>query len=359
MSKPALEKTDIPDAAHLCAMPALLLDWYDRHKRSMPWRDTPTPYRVLVSEIMLQQTQVDTVIPYFRRFVEELPGFSALAAVDDERLLKLWQGLGYYRRAHNLKKAARQVAEQYDGVLPADYDAIRALPGVGDYTAGAVASIAFGIAVPAVDGNVLRVMARLTGWEADIAAASTKTSCAGLLRGLIPLGRAGDFTQALMELGALVCRPGEQAKCSICPLTGLCTAHREERVARLPVKTPARARREENRTILMLSQEERLLIRKRSGRGLLSGLYEPANLEGWLSSDDIAGWVEARSGRVEAITPLGEADHHFSHITWHMRGWLVHTKNMAPSDGFFATPDDLRKTYALPAAFRHFIEQVL
>ena len=201
-----------------------LLQWFSEHARVLPWRSDPTPYHVWVSEIMLQQTRVAAVLDYYRRFMEALPAVADLAAVEEERLMKLWQGLGYYNRARNLQKAARQVMTEFGGAFPRTYEEIRSLAGVGDYTAGAIASIAFGIPVPAVDGNVLRVLARVLGDERDIGRQSTKDWARAALLDIIPAGQPGNFNQAMMELGATVCLPNGAPLCGQCPAAPFCEA---------------------------------------------------------------------------------------------------------------------------------------
>ena len=198
-----------------------LLHWFWANHRVLPFRSDPTPYHVWVSEIMLQQTRVAAAVPYYERFVQELPDIPALAACEEERLLKLWEGLGYYSRVRNLQKAARIVCEQYGGQLPGDLAALKKLPGIGDYTAGAIASIGFGVPAPAVDGNVLRVFARLYNDEGDIMQPAVKASTTQKVMAQQPAEAPGDFNQALMELGALVCTPG-QPDCAACPLQALC-----------------------------------------------------------------------------------------------------------------------------------------
>jgi len=254
-----------------------LLEWYRDNARRLPWREDPTPYHVWVSEIMLQQTRVAAVLGYYARFLEELPDVAALAAVEEERLLKLWQGLGYYNRARNLQAAARQIMEKHGGVFPADYAAVRALKGVGDYTAGAICSIAFGLPVPAVDGNVLRVVARICGDDGDITTPAMKKRVSAALEEIIPLQAAGEFTQAMMELGATVCLPNGAPLCAQCPAREFCVARREERTAQLPVKAPKKARRTEERTVWLIFHRGKVALRRRPEKGLLAGLWEFPN----------------------------------------------------------------------------------
>ena len=240
-------------------LPIPLLVWYRENARTLPWRSDPTPYHVWVSEIMLQQTRVAAVLDYYRRFLEAAPDVSTLAALPQDRLMKLWQGLGYYSRARNLQKAAKQVTEDHGGVFPNTYESIRALAGVGDYTAGAISSIAFGLPVPAVDGNVLRVCARITGDSGDIAAPATKKRAAAALADIVPLDAPGDFNQALMELGATVCLPNGAPLCAKCPASDFCRAFQEGRTGELPVKPARKARRVEERTVYLFFYRDSVL----------------------------------------------------------------------------------------------------
>ena len=225
-------------------MPALaekLLPWFEVNRRVLPFRQDPTPYHIWISEIMLQQTRMTAAVPYYQRFVAELPDPAALAACDPDRLRKLWQGLGYYSRAANLQKAAKILCEQYGGALPASFDELRALPGIGDYTAGAIASIGFGLPVPAVDGNVLRVFARLYNDDSDVTLPETKRLFTARVVQQLPADRPGDFNQALMELGALVCLPNGAPQCDSCPVASLCLGMAAGRAEQLPVKPAKKA----------------------------------------------------------------------------------------------------------------------
>ncbi len=334
-----------------------LLTWYRQNARVLPWRSEPTPYRVWVSEIMLQQTRVEAVIPYFHRFVEALPHVAALADAPEEQLLKLWEGLGYYSRARNLQKAARQVMERHGGQLPADYEQLLTLPGVGEYTAGAVASIAFGIPTPAVDGNVLRVVARVCASEADIALPEVKRACREALAAQIPPRQAGDFTQAMMELGATVCLPNGQPRCLLCPFAGVCEGYRRGNAPLLPVKTGKKPRRMEQRTIAVVISQGRTLIRRRAGKGLLAGLWEPLNLEGALASPQVKTLLEELGLDPLRMLPLGPAKHIFTHIEWQMQGWLVQVAEAEPLPGWvWADAAALDKGHPLPSAFKVYTE---
>lgn len=330
----------------LSLLPIPLLEWFRDHARVLPWRSDPTPYHVWLSEIMLQQTRVAAVLDYYRRFLDAAPTVGDLADLPEDRLLKLWQGLGYYNRARNLQKAARIIQTQYAGVFPRDFSSIRALPGVGDYTAGAIASIAFGLPVPAVDGNVLRVVARITGDDRDIATPAMKRSVTEALSDIIPTRAAGDFNQALMELGATVCLPNGAPLCAQCPAATFCTAFLEERTGELPVKSKKKARRVEERTVWLIFHADSVALRRRPAYGLLANLWEfPNELNGSASLSD---W----GIRPRCDAYAGQAKHIFSHIEWHMTLRAVETDDDALPDGWvWANRHDLDQQYAVPGAF--------
>lgn len=331
-----------------------LLTWYDSNARVLPWREDATPYRVWVSEIMLQQTRVEAVKPYFERFTRELPDVQALAQVPEDRLLKLWEGLGYYNRVRNMQKAAQKVVNEFAGGLPADYQQLLALPGIGSYTAGAIASIAYQICVPAVDGNVLRVVSRLTASRDDILKQSVKKRMEQLVGDVIPAERPGAFNQALMELGAMVCVPNGMARCDSCPLRELCEARKQGIVMELPQKTPKKARKLEDRTVLVVRDGEKVAIHRRPLKGLLAGLYEFPNVEGFLSDDEVLAFLKGRKLSPIRIQKLEPSKHIFSHIEWHMIGYVVRVEeleDMDISDWIFIEPQDTRRDYPIPAAF--------
>ena len=337
----------------------LLLDWYRQNRRDLPWRESRDPYRVLVSEIMLQQTRAETVKPYFHRFLSVLPTVADLAAADEPTLLKLWEGLGYYSRVRNLQKAARVVMEQHGGEIPADFDTLLALPGVGRYTAGAVASIAFGIPVPAVDGNVLRVMARLTGDPTDVLSAAAKKNAEDALAPHVPEQDAGDFTQSLIELGALVCTPGGDPHCGDCPLHLLCVANREGKQAELPVRLAKTKRRVEDRTVLVIRWSDRdgnlyVALRKRPPEGLLGGLYEFPCLEGHADVSAVREHLSELGLSVSYVRSLPSAKHLFSHIEWRMIGYgveLTAPPTAETEDWIWARSDEVDGYYTLPSAY--------
>ena len=332
-------------------LPIPLLEWFRDNARKLPWRDDPTPYHVWLSEIMLQQTRVAAVLDYYRRFLEEAPNAAALAALPEERLMKLWQGLGYYSRARNLQKAAKVVVEEYAGEFPSDFAAVRALPGVGDYTAGAICSIAFGQAVPAVDGNVLRVYARIMGDDGDITTPQMKKKVTENLKRVIPVNAAGTFNQALMELGATVCLPNGAPLCERCPAKEFCAALAQERVGDLPVKAPKKPRRVEERTVWLIFQGNGVALRRRPGRGLLAGLWEFPNEPG--SGPPPADWgIEALSDEY-----AGQAKHIFTHIEWHMTLWKMSAAADALPPGWvWAEREELEQKYAVPNAFERALE---
>ena len=327
-------------------LPIPLLEWFRDNARRLPWRDDPTPYHVWLSEIMLQQTRVAAVLGYYQRFLEAAPDIPALAAIPEERLMKLWQGLGYYSRARNLQKAARLIVAEYGGAVPSDYRAVRALPGVGDYTAGAICSIAFGQAVPAVDGNVLRVYARITGDDGDIAAPQMKKKVTQRLEAIIPVDAAGAFNQALMELGATVCLPNGAPLCQRCPAKGFCAALAHGRTGELPVKAPKKARRVEKRAVWLIFWENRVALRRRPDKGLLAGLWEFPNE---LGDGPLPGeWGISACSQQYA----GQAKHIFTHIEWHMALRAAQAETDALPPGWvWASRAELEEQYAVPNAF--------
>jgi len=333
-------------------LPIPLLVWYRENARVLPWRGDPAPYHVWVSEIMLQQTRVAAVLDYYRRFLAALPTVEDLADCPEDQLMKLWQGLGYYSRARNLQKAARQIRDLHQGRFPGTYEDIRALSGVGDYTAGAIASIAFGLPVPAVDGNVLRVAARITGDSSDISSPAFKKRVTQTLARLIPAKAPGDFNQAMMELGATVCLPNGAPLCEKCPAAGFCRAHREDRTGELPYKAPKKARKVEKRTVFLIFYEHQVALRRRSGRGLLAGLWEYPNELSGVSLRDLGI-------SPEETWSAGVGTHIFSHIEWHMTGLGARLSAPDLPEGWvWAGREELQTVYAVPSAFQAFQRRV-
>ncbi|MDO4753818.1 MAG: A/G-specific adenine glycosylase [Bacillota bacterium] len=338
-----------------------LLDWYDKNRRTLPWREDPHPYHVWISEVMLQQTRVEAVLGYYDRFMRRLPDVHSLAAIEEAELFKLWEGLGYYSRARNLKKAAEILVRDFGGELPASVEDLLKLPGIGPYTAGAIASIAFRQEVPAVDGNVLRVMARITGNHADITLPRTRKEVEEAVRKLIPQGKAHLFNQALMEFGALVCVPNGVPKCASCPAVRSCYAHETQAQQSLPVRAKKKERRTEKRTVLVFRDAHgRVMICRRREKGLLAGMWEFPALEGHLSEQEVAEHLEANHREFLRIESLGTAKHLFTHIEWHMRGFLVHLSEPADFSEkgrcVWCDAETLKRDYALPSALKYFFD---
>ena len=343
-----------------------LVEWFRENKRDLPWRKRMDAYRVWISEIMLQQTRVEAVKPYYERFLRELPDVKALSEVPEDRLLKLWEGLGYYNRARNLKYAACQIMEEYGGKFPGTYEEIRSLKGIGSYTAGAISSFVYNIPKPAVDGNVLRVVSRITADGSDIAKAGTKTKIEKEIEEVIPEDAAGDFNQSLIELGAVVCLPNGEPRCGVCPVNHLCAAHKRGMETQFPVKTKAKARRIEKRTVLLFRDAGKVAIRKRPARGLLAGMYEFPNREGHMTYDEAAAYGKSLGLMPVRIRKLGEAKHIFSHVEWHMTGYEIlvdeleksmaaASEEKAAKDIIFADIRQLKEIYAIPGAFEAYM----
>lgn len=335
-----------------------VIQWYRENHRDLPWRNTRDPYRIWVSEIMLQQTRVEAVKRYYERFLSELPTVKELAEVPEDRLMKLWEGLGYYNRARNMQKAARQVMEEYQGEFPHTYDTIRSLAGIGNYTAGAVSSFAFGIPKPAVDGNVLRVLSRILASEEDVMKAGVRSWMERAVEEVIPEQNASDFNQGLIELGALICVPNGDPRCRECPAAGLCLAREKGIQTRLPVKAKAKARRIEKRTVLIFRDARGVAIRKRPSRGLLAGLYELPNVEGHLTGRQAADYGKSIGLMPVRVRKLEEAKHIFSHVEWHMIGYEMLVDELEKSCGaemIFAKKEELETVYSIPSAFESYM----
>ena len=342
-----------------------LLKWYDKNKRILPWRDKNNAYYTWVSEIMLQQTRVEAVKPYFARFIQELPDVEALAAAPEERIVKLWEGLGYYSRVRNMQKAAIQVMEEYDGRIPEDFETLLSLKGIGRYTAGAIASIAYGKKVPAVDGNVLRVLSRLRADAANIMQQSVRNGIEEELLAIMPEDRPGDFNQALMELGAMVCTPNGAPKCGECPWKELCVAHREGRETDFPCKPPKKARVIEDKTVLIIKDDRKAALTKRPEKGLLAGMYEFPSITGHLSQDEVLLFLKERGLSVLRIEPLSQSRHIFSHKEWHMIGYAVKVDELAETTGnpedslVFVEQQEARERYPIPTAYKAYLKAFL
>ncbi len=336
-----------------------LLAWYDAGRRILPWREKPTPYHVWVSEIMLQQTRVEAVKPYYDRFMERLPDIPALAAADEETLLKLWEGLGYYNRVRNLKKAAVRIMEEYGGIMPGTRKELMELPGIGSYTAGAVASIAYGRREPAVDGNVLRVFARILCDGRDMTQPAVRRQMEERIGQQMPADRPGDFNQALMELGAMVCIPNGAPKCGECPWKSFCLAMQRGEWARFPAKPEKKPRVIEEKTVLILWDEGRAALQKRPSKGLLAGMYEFPSLEGRLSGQEVLVRLREMGLSAVRIEPLGDSRHIFTHREWHMTGYAVRVDELSPKVGgddlIFVERQEARDRYPIPSAYKAYL----
>ncbi len=332
-------------------LPRRLLPWYREHHRELPWRQDRDPYHVWVSEIMLQQTRVEAVKGYYARFLSRLPTISDLSEISEPELLKLWEGLGYYTRARNLKKAAITIMTEYHGQFPRDYAAIRSLPGIGDYTAGAICSICFDEKTPAVDGNVLRVVSRICDDHRCTDDPKVRRSITAALAEIYP-EEAGAFTQSLMELGAMVCLPNGAPLCSRCPMGDLCLARMRNTIDRLPVRKPKKPRRQVDMTVFLLSCGDKIALERRPDTGLLAGLYQFPHLPGHLSPEEIIEAAEGWGLRPQFLEKIVSRTHIFTHIQWNMQGARLHCAVEAPQ---FLWVDKSARDHALPTAFRQFL----
>ena len=351
---------------NLADLASPLMRWYDSHARILPWRENPLPYHVWVSEIMLQQTRVEAVKPFFDRWIQELPSIATLAYASEQQILKLWEGLGYYNRVRNMQKAAQVVMEKFQGQLPASFDDLLALPGIGEYTAGAVASIAFQLPVSCVDGNVLRVITRVLAEKQDITKAAVKQQLTEQVRKIIPKSRPGDFNQALMELGAVICLPNGSPKCEICPVSYLCEAFRQNTMLDFPIKAAKKPRKVEERTVFVLIKGNKVALRKRESRGLLAGLWEFPNVSDALSLLEVEELLGSWGLFPSTITELNAAKHIFTHIEWHMTGYLalVNGENgneeKDSNENFqWVSVDILKDQLALPSAFKSYYKAMI
>lgn len=344
-------KTDI-----LHKLPEVLLPWFDKNKRDLPWRQDKEPYHVWLSEIMLQQTRVEAVKGYYTRFLRTLPTIADLANADDDLLHKLWEGLGYYSRVRNLKKAAQTVMAAHDGIFPKTHRQILELPGIGPYTAGAIASICYELPAPAVDGNVLRVISRICNEDTPIDRPVYKKSVENRLSEVYP-ARAGDFTQALMELGATVCGPNQAPRCEECPCRDFCKAYAAGTADQLPVKSPRKGKREEEKTVFILSCGDYYALQKRPDTGLLAGLWEFPNVSGKLDMDCGLQQVEAWGLRPRQLLRQINRQHIFTHIRWEMNGLYIEVGETG-GDFIWLSAEEIRRQAALPTAFRQFWEEI-
>lgn len=344
--------------ADICAGVPALLSWFAENGRPLPWRLDATPYHVWISEVMLQQTRIEAVIPHYEAFIRLMPDLTALAEMPEERLLKCWEGLGYYSRARNLQKAAKAVVASGESALPQTYAELIRLPGIGEYTAGAIASIAFGECVPAVDGNVLRVLSRLLNDDTDVLSPAGKKHFTAVARALVPQ-TAGQFNQAIMELGETVCLPHTAPRCTVCPLAAVCRGKRAGTAADLPVRKKPRARRVEQKTVFLLlsEKEDAVLLHKRPQSGLLAGLYEFPNADGALTAEETLELLNEQGFTVYEMEKTAPAKHLFTHIEWQMSGFMARVcARDVSADCVWAGTEELMGRFALPSAFKPFLK---
>lgn len=334
----------------LAQLPTPLLRWYDTARRHLPWREDVSPYRTWVSEIMLQQTRVSAVIPYFERFMEELPTVDALASAEEAQLLALWQGLGYYSRARNLQKAAKTIVGDLGGKFPDSYEELLKLTGVGEYTAGAIASIAFHRPVPAVDGNVLRVVARLSDCSDNILNESVRRRFREELEKVIPHDRPGDFNQALMELGALVCLPNTEPKCEVCPCREFCLAYARGHQTALPVREKDKGKRKEEKTVFILRRGDCEAVRQRPNEGLLASLWEYPNVEGTLNEQQAAKQLAEWDIIPHNWLKTAHKKHIFTHIVWEMTVYTIEIMGRGCNEWSWRSEENT-DDYPMPTAF--------
>ncbi len=334
-----------------------ILLWYHKNRRTMPWRENPVPYHIWLSEIMLQQTRVDTAMPYFHRFIEKYPDIQALAKSDEDELMKYWEGLGYYNRVRNLRTTALSLVENHEGKLPETYVELLKLKGIGEYTAGAIASEAFGEKVPAVDGNVFRVMSRLLGVREDIKEKSVMDFLKDTVKELLPEEETGNFNQALIEIGALICIPNGSPKCGLCPLREYCTAYEKDLQDEIPKKKKPKEKKIEERTVLILEYDGRYAIRKRPEGKLLGGLYEFPHEEGFYEKNEVEALLKEMNLHPMSIESMKDKKFLFTHIEWRLKAY--HIKVEKPGDELlFESRESIREKYTLATAFRDYLDRL-
>lgn len=321
-----------------------LIHWFAAEKRDLPWRRTADPYQIWISEIMLQQTRVDTVIPYYKRFIEKFPTLYDLAEADEEVLLKQWEGLGYYSRVRNLQAGVKEVAEKYGGIVPSSRQEISALKGVGPYTAGAVLSIAYGIPEHAVDGNVMRVLSRILLIEEDIAKPKTRKLFEEAVTEIISHEDPSSFNQGLMELGALICTP-TSPKCLLCPVREHCAAFHEGKQHELPIKTKAKKTKAHQFAMLAIEKGEKVLMEKRPSTGLLANMWQFPMLE--VTAETLPLEIEEQlseslAGEVSAVEKFTSFKHVFSHLTWNVDAYTAKAGDLTlPAHMRWVTAEEL------------------
>lgn len=355
----------------------VLLFWYDRNRRILPWREDPTPYHIWLSEIILQQTRVEAGKDVYLRFLKVCPDIATLASTKEDVCLKLWEGLGYYSRVRNLHRAAVIIMQEYDGQMPGTKEELQKLPGIGPYTAAAIASIAYGEKEIALDGNLMRIFSRMTEYGEDSKTKVAKECALTYYEPLISEERPGDFNQALMDLGAMICLPHGQPHCSVCPWEASCSAHRHNTTNQYPIMPQRKLRKKEEKTVLILQCQNKTAIRKRSGQGLLAGLYEFPLLDGYKTVEEVKEWLSqhgiSSDDMLGSPQKLPYAKHIFTHVEWNMIGYrilfrskegmenpscLVSNGSFPPQEDLesiekfiWADPDELDTVYSIPSAF--------
>jgi len=332
-----------------------LLKWYQENKRDLPWRHTKDSYKIWISEVMLQQTRVEAVKIYYERFIKVLPKLEDLAEVSEDTLLKLWEGLGYYSRAKNLKKCAQTVRSLGWKELPKEENEIKKLPGIGPYTAGAILSIAYDQCTPAIDGNVIRILSRIYEDDRDFLKKSVKEEYEEKLKGFMKEEFARDFTESFIELGALVCLPNGAPKCEICPFVSICKSKKHQTMLRYPVKKEKMIRKVEEKTVYILEFEKKYVVKKRGKSGLLAGLYELPNIDKKLTKEELKDTLK-ETYRIKKITGLGEMKHIFSHIEWHMTAYVVELEKK-PKEKIYSK-EEIEEKFSLPTAFQKVFRKI-
>ncbi len=356
-----------------------LISWYDHNKRALPWRSEASPYTIWLSEIMLQQTRVETVIDYFTRFVLAFPDVFSLARASEDELMRLWQGLGYYSRARNLHKTAKIIAGQGQGKFPETVDELKKLPGVGDYTAAAIASMAFNKPEPAIDGNLLRIFSRLEFFTGNVLTTKAKREAYQFFKRIIPKERPGDFNQALMDLGSIICLPKGDIHCSRCPWQKSCKAYSSGKETELPNRGEKKRKKLVEKTILLLYDSKQLVLQKRPSEGLLAGLYEFPHLAGRLTKKELENRMKKAGLRAEEVKKLPKQRHLFSHLEWQMQAFAISFCRLPEdilkslqfvtfpeqkdspfiSEPFITTFSEMEEAYSIPSALRFFEDYLL
>ncbi len=337
-----------------------LVTWYQQNKRSLPWRDTGNAYDVWLSEIMLQQTRIEAVKPKFYLFKETFPTIEDLAKANDDVLLRVWEGLGYYSRARNLKKCAKILVEQYNGKLPQEYNQLIQLPGIGPYTAGAISSIAYHKPHSAVDGNVLRIFTRIFEITEDIRDTKTKNNIEKIIDSFLQENPffSSDFNQGCMELGEVICVPNGKPKCDSCPIQQYCLAHLHDKTDSIPYRSALNKRKIINRTLFMIRDGERFLIHKRPQSGLLAGMYEFIGVDSFLTRKEIITLLESQNIHPLKIKKLPDAKHIFTHLEWHMHAYEITVEQIESleKENYLLLNKTELSTRAIPSAFKKYTD---